>query len=91
MAQAVHLEKKMLVATATTFLAGGSYAVLNGISGSGMPGGLPSWLQSLLITFGPTAVTALGTYLAPHTDRPDLAGDAKGMAFPPLEVSPEPF
>jgi hypothetical protein len=62
------VEAKVKAAALGTLAASAGIAVLNETVGhSEVMGGLPSWLQFAIITFGPTAITFLSGYKARHT------------------------
>lgn len=62
------VEAKVQVSTLVTFLAGLGGALLNTfVANSALLGGLPSWLQFLIIALAPAAATFLAGYAAPHT------------------------
>jgi hypothetical protein len=69
------IEKKVTTATLGAFASSVVVAVLNAYVGNEqLLGSTPGWLQTLLIAFGPTAVTFLGGYLSPHTPRSSQDG-----------------
>lgn len=72
MKQPVHLERKVVVGSLLTLAASAAIAVLNGLNGSQLLVGLPSWAQSLVVVAGPTVLSFLGQYVTKHTARPDL-------------------
>lgn len=64
------VEKKVTVATIAAFVVGVLIAILNAVQANpDLLGGLPTWLQSLLLVLIPTLATFGGGYLAPHTPR----------------------
>lgn len=64
------VEAKVKSAAVASFLASLLLAFLNATIGhSEVLGVLPGWLQFLVITFGPSAATAIAGYQARHTAR----------------------
>lgn len=69
------IEKKVSVATLGAFASSAVVAALNAwVANDQLLGSTPGWLQTLIIAFGPTAVTFLGGYLSPHTSRTTVEG-----------------
>jgi hypothetical protein len=65
------VERKVKAAALGALGASLLLALLNAVVGnSELLGGFPPWLQFLLITCGPTLVTALSGYAARHTSIP---------------------
>ena len=63
------VETKVAASASAAGLAGFLLGVLSLAKSSGVLNRLPSWLQMALFTFGPTLITAVAGYLAPHTSR----------------------
>lgn len=64
------VENKVKWATIMAFLASLALALLNALLGdSELMGGLPAWLQFVLVAGAPTSVTFLGGYESAHTPR----------------------
>lgn len=64
-------------------------AVLNATVGdSQVLGGLPGWLQFLLVTCGPTAATFLAGYKARHEARPPVRVAKEATAVPAAPSRP---
>lgn len=92
MAQPVHLEKKTVGGGAVGLLLGVAITALNGLSGAQLLGsGLPTWAQGLITTLAPPLAVFLTQYVLPHTERPDLRGDTKGLPVGAVSAGPDPF
>lgn len=67
--QPAAVESKVAASAGAAGLAGFLLGALSLAQESGLLNRLPSWLRMALFTFGPTVITAVAGYLAPHTDR----------------------
>lgn len=75
------VEAKVKSAALASLLASLLLAFLNATVGhSEILGGLPSWLQFVLITFGPSIATSVAGYQARHTARAPVSVGPKGGA-----------
>jgi len=67
------IEAKVMSATFASFVASLLLAILNAtVASSQLMGGLPAWLQFLLVTFAPSLATFLSGYAAKHTAKPPV-------------------
>jgi len=73
------VEAKVKAATLATYLGSvGVLAVLQAVSGDlSLIAFLPDWLETILVPLVPTAITAVSSYKADHTPRPDLPADQR--------------
>lgn len=67
------VEAKVKAASIVTLLASAAIALLNALVGdSQLLGGLPPWLQFLVVTVVPPLLTFLAGWLARHTSKPPV-------------------
>lgn len=67
------IELKVISMTIAATAAGGGAAILNDLQADhSLLGSTPSWLQALILTAAPPAVTFLTGWATRHTPRPDL-------------------
>lgn len=74
-----HVEAKVKTMAVASFTTSLVLAILNATVGhSEVIAGCPPWLQFLIVTFGPTAITAVTGYRTHHTSIPPVnAGNGK--------------
>jgi hypothetical protein len=85
------VETKVVAATASSLAIGLAIALLNGAqSNTPLLGGLPLWLQYLLLVAVPPVLAFLVGYAAPHTPRPDLVPAPAPLAPVPPDGDEQP-